>query len=104
MKNLKDRPFAVIGVNVNGYEAKELKEFMDKENLTWRSFVDGIAITDQWNLPSTPMFYVLDHKGMIRHKWMGSPADYKTGGLPDSKTIDAALEKLINDAEADRKK
>ena len=41
---------------------------------------------------------------MIRHKWVGSPADYKLGGLPDEKAIDAALEKLIQAAEADRKK
>lgn len=104
MNNLKDRPFAVIGVNVNGYTVKELKEVVDKEKLTWRSFVDGIAITDKWNLPGTPTFYILDHKGIIRHKWVGSPADYKLGGLPDAKAIDAALDKLIKAAEADGKK
>jgi hypothetical protein len=40
---------------------------------------------------------------VIRHKWVGSPADYKLGGLPDTKAIDAALEKLVKAAEADRK-
>ena len=75
---------------------------MVKEKLTWRSFVDDGAIISKWNLPGTPTFYVLDHKGMIRHKWVGSPADYKRGGLPDAKAIDAALEKLIRIAERDR--
>ena len=42
-------------------------------------------------------------KGVIRHKWVGSPADYKLGGLPDAKAIDTALEKHIQAAEADRK-
>jgi hypothetical protein len=94
----------VIGVNVNGYDSKKLKEVMDKEKLTWRSFVDRGAIVGKWNLPGTPTFYVIDHKGIIRHKWIGSPSDYKLGGLPEEKVIDSALEKLIKEAESDQKK
>jgi peroxiredoxin len=99
VNRFKDRPFAVIGVNVNGYEPAKLKEVMDKENLTWRSFVDSGDIVGTWNLPGTPTFYVIDHKGVIRHKWIGSPADYKLGGIPDEKVIDAAIEKLVLEAE-----
>jgi hypothetical protein len=85
----------LIGVNVNGYDAKKLKEVMDKEKLTWRSFADPGplgqgAITTQWNLPGTPTYYVIDHKGVIRHKWVGNPGE---------KVIDAALDKLIEEAE-----
>ena len=94
----------MIGVNVNGYDSKKLKGVMDKEKMTWRSFADDGSIVGTWNLPGTPTFYAIDHKGVIRHKWVGSPADYKLGGLPDEKAIDAALEKLIQAAEADRKK
>jgi hypothetical protein len=93
----------VIGVNVNGYDARKLKEVMVKEKLTWRSFADDGPIVGTWNLPGTPTFYVIDHRGVIRHKWVGSPSDYKLGGLPDEKAIDSALEKLIKVAEADRK-
>src|SRR5262245_25317542 len=100
----KGRPFAVIGVNVNGYDSRKLKAAMVKEKLTWRSFADDGAIVGTWNLPGTPTFYVIDQIGWIRHKWVGSPSDYKLGGLPDAKAIDAALEKLIQVAEADRKK
>src|SRR6516165_7469453 len=77
---------------------------MDKEKMTWRSFADDGSIVGTWNLPGTPTFYVIDHKGVIRHKWVGSPSDYKLGGLPDEKAIDSALEKLIRAAEEDRKK
>ena len=94
----------MIGVNVNGYDARKLKEVMGKEKLTWRSFADDGSIVGTWNLPGTPTFYVIDHRGVIRHKWVGSPADYKLGGLPDEKAIDAALSKLIKAAEADGKK
>ena len=93
----------MIGVNVNGYDSKKLKAVMDKEKLTWRSFADDGSIIGTWNLPGTPTFSVIDHRGVIRHKWVGSPADYKLGGLPDAKAIDAALEKLIKAAEADQK-
>ena len=66
---------------------------MDKEKLTWRSFADlgpfgQGAIASKWNLFSTPTYYVIDHKGLIRYKWAGSPG---------AKVIDAALEKLIQE-------
>ena len=32
MKNLKDRPFALVGVHVGGSNAKQLKEVMEKES------------------------------------------------------------------------
>jgi peroxiredoxin len=92
---LKDKPFVLIGVNLNGYEPKKLKETMEKEKLTWRTFADPqSAINDKWNAGS-PTYYVLDPKGVIRYKWMGSPG---------AKAIDAALEKLIQEAEGDAKK
>jgi hypothetical protein len=68
---------------------------MEKEKLTWRSFADPGPlgqgpIATRWNLPGTPTMYVIDHKGVIRHKWVGAPGE---------KVIDAALEKLIREAE-----
>jgi peroxiredoxin len=62
---------------------------MDKENLNWRSFAYQEAINAQWN-PSTPAYYVIDHNGVIRFKWVGYPGEH---------AIDAALEKLIAEAE-----
>ena len=84
----------MIGVNVNESETKNLKERMDKEKMNWRSFVYQEAINAKWN-PSTPGYYVLDPKGVIRHKWVGAPGE---------KAIDTALEKLINEAELNGKK
>ena len=37
---MEDKPFALIGINTNGYKADKLREVMDKENLPWRSFAD----------------------------------------------------------------
>jgi nitrogen regulatory protein PII-like uncharacterized protein len=91
---LKDRPFALIGVNVNESESKNLKERMAKEKMNWRSFAHQDAINAHWN-PSTPGYYVLDAKGVIRHKWVGAPGE---------KAIDTALEKLLHEAEGNGKK
>ena len=66
---------------------------MDKEKLNWRSFADGRSISEKWNA-STPGYYVIDHKGVIRYKWVGNPGE---------KAIDAALEKLIHQAEGNAK-
>lgn len=68
---------------------------MGKEGITWRSFVDagdaGLGpIARRWNLATTPSFYLIDHTGVIRHKWAGPP---------DEKVLDAALDELIKAAE-----
>ena len=94
---MKDKPFALIGVNVGG-NAKNLRDVVKKENLTWRSFADfgdagQGAIADRWNLTSTPTFYVLDARGVIRYKWPG-------GAGPE--TIDEALDTLFKEVEMTR--
>ena len=75
---------------------------MDKERLSWRSFADTSAgangegkICSAWNLQGTPTLFVLDHRGVIRYRWLGSPGEKK---------IDEAIESLIKEAEADVKK
>jgi hypothetical protein len=83
----------LIGVNIVGHDAGKLKNVMDREKLTWRSFTDPGeigqgAIASQWNLAGTPTLYVIDARGVIRHKWVGSPG---------AKAIDAALDKLIKE-------
>jgi peroxiredoxin len=63
---------------------------MTKERINWRSFDDEGAINRQWNSPATPTFYIIDHKGTIRRKWVGKPG---------AKSVDTVLEKLIQAAE-----
>jgi hypothetical protein len=90
VKNLAEKPFALIGVHGLDYEPKKLKEVMAKEKLNWRSFADRRIISAKWSARSTPTYYIIDHKGVIRNKWMG---------YPGAKAIDNALEKLIKEAE-----
>jgi hypothetical protein len=95
--NLRDKPFALVGVHIGGSTARQLKAVIEKERITWRSFVDaGNAgagpIATKWNISATPTFYVIDHKGVIRYKWAGAPG---------AKVLDAALDRLIKAAEED---
>ncbi|MCB1096629.1 MAG: hypothetical protein KDN22_13715 [Verrucomicrobiae bacterium] len=92
MTQLREKPFALLGVNVSAYDAAKLKQVMDKEALNWRSTADQGAIAKTWNSPGTPVYYVIDHTGIIRHKWVGNPG---------ARAIDAALEALIRDLESD---
>src|SRR5262245_43789871 len=66
---------------------------MDKEQITWRS-ISSQAVTSRWNA-GTPTYYVIDGKGLIRYKWVGSPGE---------KAIDGALERVIGEVEGERKK
>jgi hypothetical protein len=91
---LKEKPFALIGVNVGG-NGKNLKQVMKKEDLSWRSFADlgdagQGAIATRWNLTNTPTLYILDAQGVIRYKWPGTPGH---------EAIDSALDSLIKEAE-----
>jgi hypothetical protein len=79
-----------VHLNSDGDDAKTVKAVMVKENLNWRSFVDQGSIADKWKPAGTPTFYLIDHRGVIRYKWAGSPGE---------KVMDAALEKVIEEAE-----
>ena len=91
---MKNKPFALLGVNTNDKEPAKLKEVMNKEELNWRSTADDGSIAEKWNSPGTPVYYVLDPQGVIRYKWVGYPGE---------KALDAGLEKLIQAAERDPK-
>jgi hypothetical protein len=72
VERLKDKPFALIGVNSDVDKAK-LKKVLEKEKITWRSFWNGPdgtngPISEAWNVKGWPTVYVLDAKGVIRAK------------------------------------
>ncbi len=88
---LKDRPFALIGVN-SDREKQPLKERMAKEQITWRSFWDGPKgtagpISSAWNVRGWPTIYVLDKRGVIRYK------------DPRETELDKAVDELLAETE-----
>jgi hypothetical protein len=92
VKNLSDKPFVLLGVNSDP-DLEVLKKAMEKEQLTWRAFRnDGSTsgpIATRWNIRGWPTLYVIDAKGVIRHKWMGNPGD---------DVLDQSLNILIEEA------
>ena len=99
VKRLENRPFALIGIN-SDRDKDALKNVLEKENITWRSFWNGPKgtqgpISEAWHVRGWPTLYIIDHKGVIRHKFLGSPGD---------KVLDEAIEKLVEEAEKDSKK
>ena len=98
VQKMEDKPFALVGINSDDSK-EELKKAIEKEKMTWRSWYDGGStngpIATAWNVRGWPTLYVVDHKGVIRHKWVGSPGE---------ETLDQALEKLVKEAEEDAKK
>jgi hypothetical protein len=77
VKNLASAPFALIGVNTDE-DKEKIKSENEKQAITWRSFIDGSTsgpICQSWYVDAFPQLYLLDHKGVIRAKWRGAPAD-----------------------------
>ena len=92
VKRMAGKPFVILGVNSDPKE--KLKEVLKKENMTWRSWWDGGntggPIASKWNVSGWPTLYLIDHKGVIRHKWIGSPGD---------DTMDHSVDALVREAE-----
>ncbi len=92
VKRLDGKPFVILGVNSDAARSG-LKEILEKEKITWRSWWDGGSlegpIATKWNVVPWPTLYLLDHQGIIRYKWIGGP---------DDKTMDAAIDKLVEEA------
>ncbi len=80
VEKLKDKPFAIIGVN-SDRDLEKLQPILKKENITWRSFWNGPKgtggpISKQWNVSGWPTTNLIDAKGVIRYKQLrGEPVD-----------------------------
>ena len=90
VKRLEGKPFALLGIN-SDQNRDELKKTMAEERITWRSWFDGGStggpIAKTWNVHGWPTIYVLDTKGIIRHKNVRGEA------------MDKAVEALLSELE-----
>jgi RNA polymerase sigma factor (sigma-70 family) len=98
VKRMQGKPFALLSVNGDDDKDK-LREVMKKDNITWRSWYDGGGsannpgrITRQYNVSVWPTLYIIDRRGVIRHKFLGSPGN---------KRLDEAINALVAAAEND---
>jgi hypothetical protein len=76
VKRLEGKPFALIGIN-SDQDREETKKKNQEQQITWRSFWNGGGkrgpISTSWHVRGWPTLYIIDAKGVIRHKYLGSP-------------------------------
>ncbi len=91
VKRLKDKPFVLLGVN-SDTDKDQLKGVLKKEQITWRSFLDGSLdgpIARRWDVHAWPTLFLIDHKGVIRLRSAGNPGD---------EVLDKKIDELIAEA------
>ncbi len=96
VERLKDKPFAILGINSDfeGNLAK-INAMLKEQGVTWRQAIDGTTsgpLATRWNVRGWPTIYILDAKGVIRFK----------GGDARGKNLGVNVDTLL--AEMDIKK
>ena len=66
---LKERPFVLVSISADE-EKETLRKFLAKVEMPWTHWWNGHdgGILEDWNIEAYPTIYVLDSKGVIRHK------------------------------------
>ena len=61
--------FEVLGV-MDDAKLRDLKRSIDEGKIVWRCWWDGFKgpISQMWNVHSWPTLYLIDRKGVIRHR------------------------------------
>jgi thiol-disulfide isomerase/thioredoxin len=98
-QKFQGQPFDIVGVNCDT-DIQKARAAVNRTKMAWRSFcdqVDGKAtITNEWEVSAYPCLYLIDHHGIIRKRWSGSPPidelDHMAGLL-----VDAAQRKVPAD-------
>jgi hypothetical protein len=72
VKELKDSPFALIGVNSDS-PLEKIRKIVKEKNLSWRSFQNTPkdatrSISEAWAVQGWPTLVVLDAEMRIRHR------------------------------------
>ena len=93
------KSFVLLGVNGDEPD-KELLEKTKKANVTWRSIQNQPEAaktrhSDEWNVITWPTIYLIDAQGVIRKKWVGRV---------DPRMLDAAVERLVQEAQKGNEK
>ena len=90
VKQLADKPFALIGVN-SDKDLEQVRKDNVKKDITWRNFWNGEhgtagPIATKWSVFVWPTIYVIDAKGVIRYQNVRGEA------------LDNAITKLLAEA------
>jgi thiol-disulfide isomerase/thioredoxin len=89
------RPFRLLGVNGDD-DLEKAKKAVEEKEISWPSFRNGGSrgpLSDRWHVSVWPTLYLVDHRGVIRRRFVG---------FPDEKGLGDLVEALVVDSEGDR--
>src|SRR3954466_13163869 len=92
VQQLKDKPFAFVGVSVDD-DAEALKDFLRDERMTWPMVCEGGLngpLVKAYAVEAFPTLFLIDAQGVVRHKFLGNPGP---------ETLERAIEKLLREVE-----
>ena len=87
VKRMRGRPFVLLGVNSDG--APDVPRSLMRDGVvTWNSWTDGGEvrggeIAHRWGVQALPAAFILDTRGVIRHKVGPRPDDHDSPYLLD---------------------
>jgi len=97
VKKMKDKPFVLVSVSSD--EKKDtLTEFLKKNEMPWTHWWEPVSdsnLHSKWGVSGIPTCYVIDAKGVIRHKAVGFSAAAKE----QNEKFDQLIEDLVKEAE-----
>jgi thiol-disulfide isomerase/thioredoxin len=69
VERLKDKPFALVSISTDA-QKETLTAFLAEEKMPWTHWWNGSqgGIIEDWDVRQFPTIYVIDAKGVIRHK------------------------------------
>ncbi len=90
VKKLDGKPFVLISASADA-EKDTLTKFLEKEPMPWTHWWVGSdhTLTEALRIQAFPSLYLIDAKGVIRKKWIGSPGN---------DVLDKAVEELVKEA------
>jgi len=93
VKENEKKPFVFISVSCDA-KRETLEDFVQKNDMPWTHWWDGQGgkVSRTYEIGAFPTIYVVDHKGVLQFKSVGF-----------DKKLDSVVEKLVKEAEADKK-
>ena len=89
IEKLKNKPFAIVSISADA-KKETLTKFLEETKMPWTHWWEGRqekGILKDWNVTFFPTIYVIDAKGVIRHKNIRG------------KKLDEAVQRLVKEAE-----
>lgn len=95
VKKMDGKPFALLSISADN-DKSDLTDFLKTEQMPWSHWFDGAGgpIAKKYKISAFPTLYLIDAKGVVRKKWVGSPGN---------EVLDKAVEELVAEATKDKK-